>query len=134
MIGREARVSPNSLYTRSSGLDRPKKFERMINLHGTKWIMFCGLLDISLGSLIRGGSEAKLLVVVCNQIVIGFRRIILPWCGLELPSFLKLSKEYVVVPQHGLLPFYTKLEGPSITKNVFLFPSVFGHWTIFKGP
>ena len=34
------------------------------------------------------------------------------------------TQKYVVVPQHGPLLLYTKLEGPSITKNECLFSMV----------
>ena len=91
VIGREARDYPSSLHTRPCGSERPKKCGRMKILHvvflGIKWIIFCGLPDIALGSLEIGGSNAKLGLVANNLIGIDYYKYLLPWCGHGLPNF-----------------------------------------------
>ena len=52
-----------------------------------------------------------------NQVINGHWLILLLWWGLE-------PEHMFVVPQHELLSFYNKLEGPWIAKVGFLFPIV----------
>ena len=50
--------------------------------------------------------------------------------GSIMISYFGLSTNYVVVPQHGSLSLYTKLESPSIGElNIFF--SWYGLWMIF---
>ena len=63
MIGREVGDGPHTLYTRPWGPSWPKEFEWMENInsivHGTKWILLHGLLDIVLGPSKTDGPNAK---------------------------------------------------------------------------
>jgi hypothetical protein len=76
-----------------------------------------GLPDTAIGPSKRGGSNAKLGVVAIKKIAM---------IGTS-------ARKYVVVPQHGPLSLYTKLEGPSIAELDSYLPQ-YRLWMICKGP
>ena len=75
MFGLKAKFGPTSFYTRSWRPKGPQKFAWMKKLycilHGSKWIILHGLLDIMLSPSKKGGSNAKLGAMIINPIAIG---------------------------------------------------------------
>jgi hypothetical protein len=74
-------------------------------LHGTKWTMFYGLLDIALGPLKRGRSKPKLWVLTINYIVFGSYKYYIATVGLGRIEPIK----YGAVPRHVPISLYIKL-------------------------
>jgi hypothetical protein len=97
----------------------PEKFERLRILHdhvlhGKKWIIYRGLLDIVVGFSKRGEYDVKLGALIIDWIVIGFEEYDIAMVGMR-------TWTYVAVPQHGPLSLYTKLKDPSIANLDFYF-------------
>ena len=71
MIAKEVVDGQSSLQIGPSRPQEANKFGWIKHLHGNMWIIFHSLRNIALGSLKRGGSNAKPRIVASNQVVIG---------------------------------------------------------------